>query len=105
MLPGRPARTLVALVVWLVSALGVSAAGAARRERRVELSDPSRSYSLGRGMWLLADPGDEIDFEEARAAFRAGRFSEVESERPPLSFRWKAAWVTTSSMAARATTA
>lgn len=93
MLPGRPARTLAALVVLLVSALGVSAAGAAPSERRVELSDPSRSYSLGRGMWLLPDPGDEIDFEAARAAFRGGRFSEVESERPPLSFRWKAAWV------------
>ncbi|MCA9643513.1 MAG: hypothetical protein KC492_22595, partial [Myxococcales bacterium] len=91
---GRACRAL-ALGACLVAALvfWCGGAGAASAGRQVELTDANRSYPLGSGMWLLPDPDDGLDFEAARAAFSAGKFTEVQSERPRLDFKWKAAWV------------
>ncbi|MGE3675875.1 MAG: 7TM diverse intracellular signaling domain-containing protein, partial [Polyangiaceae bacterium] len=93
--PLATARRAVVLGV-LLAAAGVLWCGgvqAASAGRQVELTDVNRSYPLGSGMWLLPDPEDTLDFVTARAAFAAGRFTEVPSDRPHLDFKWKAAWV------------
>ncbi|MEZ4227566.1 MAG: sensor histidine kinase [Polyangiaceae bacterium] len=81
------------LALWPGASRGASPEEAGEAPRQLELWDTSQSYPLGDGMWLLPDPEDTIDFAAARAAFAAGRFEAVESERPRLDFRWKAAWV------------